>query len=91
MAMTVTCKGVTSIKGKHYVRWTDKTEMEFASLAEAKEYVQQFAGDRGRDILRAMLLAKYLESDPTGANPALLAGKAITLDLSLAANIVKVI
>lgn len=90
MAISVTCQAVRSADGKFYIRWSDKMEQEFESRAAAIDFVRQFAGVAGKDFLRAMALAKYLNSDPNGTNPNLLIGKTITLDLDVAANIVRV-
>lgn len=90
MAIAVTCTGVRKLNGKVYVRWNDKTELEFSSLQEAKDYVREIDRDEAKDILRRLALAKYLKADPNANNPNALIGRTVTLDLDLAANIVRV-
>ena len=87
MAVSITCTRIFQSGDKWYVRWSDKSENEFSSLADVKDFVR----DRlSRDALKAIGLAKWMEVNPTGSNPALLIGKTITADLSLAANLVRI-
>lgn len=86
MALSVTCTGVRKSGGKIYIQF-GKVEREFESAAHVKAWV----GDTlDRDTLQAMLIAKWLDADPTGSTPALVIGKTITGDLSQGANIVRV-
>jgi hypothetical protein len=86
MAVSVTCTRVVAAPGKRIVMF-GKTGVELTSLADARAYVD---GLLTRDVLQAMLIAKWLLADPAGANPALVEGKTISADLSLPANIVRV-
>lgn len=91
MAVALTCRSVVRRGGKYYVRWSDKTELEFTALADVRAYIRDARDDgTGEDTLRVLLLARWLEQNPAGDNPALLAGRTITLDLTLATNIVRV-
>lgn len=92
MATALTCTSVVRRSGRAYVRWSDKVEQEFDSVAQAKDWLRSVRDDGGdfKDVLRALLIAKWFEANPSGDNPALLEGRTITLDLSLAANIVRV-
>jgi hypothetical protein len=92
MATALTLNNIVRNSGISYVRWSDGIELEFRNLQQAKEYVRDMRdgeGD-GKDILRAMLLAWWFQRDPSAATPATVIGKTITLDLALAANIVRV-
>jgi hypothetical protein len=90
MAIAITCRDVRQIGGKVYVRFSDKTELEFLSLQEVKDYVREFSGNEIRDLLKRIAIAKYLHVDPTGSNPSLLENKVITLDLDMAQNLVRI-
>lgn len=88
MAVSVTCTSVRSVNGRVLVRWSDKTENEFASVAEATRYVRDILD---KDVLRAIAISKALTNDPTGAGAAAyLTGKTVTVDLTLAANLVRI-
>lgn len=86
MAVAVTCTNVVRRNGITYVRFSDKTELEFQNLEEVREFIRSVSS---KDTLRAILLAKFLEVSPDGSNAAVMVGKTVTLDLSLAANLVR--
>lgn len=81
---SLTCRKVVKRGKKFYVRWSDKTENEFASEQEARDYVTATLNE---EVLRALMVARWLE-DFTG-NPKI-EGKTITLELSHPGNIVRV-
>lgn len=87
MAVSVTCTKVHRDNGKTYVRFSDKVELEFTSLADVQNYIRSVTS---KDQLRALLLAKLLEVSPDGSNASLIEGRTVTVDLSLASNIVRV-
>lgn len=74
--------------GRLYFRFDDGTELEFADVPALRKYVR-VARENAPELLKALALARYLEADSTAANPAAIAGKSVTIDLSLA-NMVKV-
>lgn len=76
-SVAVTVATVRRVAGRVYVRWTDGTEDEFDSLADAKAFIQD--GDSFRQIAKRMLIARYLRVDPTGNNPNLIEGRTMTL------------
>ena len=91
MAISVTVSSAQKQpSGKYYVRFSDGVELEFNSLEKMKQHVRAFRDDTATDFIRAMAIAKYLKSDPTGSNPGALVGRTMTIDLSLARNIVQV-
>lgn len=91
MAVSVTCTVVNKRGEKYYVRFSDKTELEFESVTEAREYVQDILTDvRAKDILRAMILAKSLRPGAAANAVQNLPGMTATLDLTLA-NVVRVV
>lgn len=75
---TITCRNVRRANGKVYVKWSDKSENEFASLAEAKEFIYALRDDP--DLLKRLFLAVYLTRDPNGTNPTIIEGHTITFD-----------
>lgn len=83
----MTCTDVEILGGKCYVRWSDGVELEFASIQDAKDYVQNTA--KIQDVLRSMGIAKFFQVSPDGSNPSVIEGHSITLDLTQAVNIVK--
>ena len=84
MAKSLTCRKVNRSKGKVYVRWSDKTEQEFASEDEMRQWLDATLTD---DVLRAMLMTKWLHN-PSG-NPNLIEGKTVTLDTAHPSNVVR--
>lgn len=86
MAVTVTCTKIRRTNGKIYIQF-GKIEREFESPAHVKAWI----GDSlDKEALQAMLIAKWLDVDPTGSNPTLVEGRTITVDLTLASNIVRI-
>lgn len=86
MAQTVTCTNVIKAGGKVRIQF-GKTEMEFDSAAAVHAYI---ADSLGVDVLRAILMAKWLQADPTAATPSLIVGHSVTADLAQANNVVRV-
>lgn len=72
-----------------YVRFDDGVELEFPNVRKMRQHVRQYR-EEVKDFLRAMAIAKYLEADANGSNPGALVGRTLTIDLSLARNIVQV-
>lgn len=66
---------VTTQGGKVYVEF-GKTQREFGSLAEAKEYAD-FPVAEGREILHRLAISRYLAIDPTASNPSVIEGHSI--------------
>src|SRR5690606_7847791 len=90
MAHALTCRNVVRTNGTTYVRWSDKIENEFSSLADVRRYVREARADGDpKDILRAMLLDWWLEQNADGANASLIIGKTITYNPALPTNIVR--
>lgn len=91
MAISLTCQNVRRINGIGYVRWSDKTEQEFTSVADVRRQCRAMVENgEVKEFLRLALLAKWLTVDPTLQNPNLVIGRTITVDLDAAANIVRV-
>lgn len=91
MAVSIQCRSVRRASGKIFIRWSDKTEQEFDSLEQIKDYVRErVQGDAAKDFLRAVAILKALRSTPdmSGAAAAL-ESRTMTLDESLAANMVR--
>lgn len=63
--------------GRAYIRFSDKLEKEFASLAEAKEYAQSVVDDL--EFLRKLAMCRYFQVDPNATNPNLIEGRTITV------------
>lgn len=89
MAVSVTCLGARRAGGKGYVRFSDGTEMEFDSVADVRREVRQYANGEATEFLKMLMLAKWLDANPNLNNPALIANRTLTIDLSLAANLVR--
>lgn len=86
MAVSVTCTAVLVEPGRRIVRF-GKTGVEVTSLQAARDYVRAILTP---DVLQAILIAKSLEADPTGAALPQLVGRTATADLTLASNVVRV-
>lgn len=79
----LTVRKVTRRAGKIYVRWSDKTEQEFDSLAQLRETVRDAIQDGGlRDMMRTLLLASAIKSASDGSLLQSLEGKTISMDLA---------
>ena len=90
MPVSITCTAVNRRGSKYYVRWSDKTELEFESVAEARDYVRDILADvRSIDVLRAMVLAKALRPGAAANAVQNLPGTTATLDLTLT-NVVRI-
>lgn len=87
MAVSITCTKTVRQNGRAYIRFNDKSELEFSSIAEAVRYVRSVLD---KDVLKAILIAKALEASPDGSALASLEGRTCTADLTLAANVVRV-
>lgn len=74
---------------KYYVRFDDGFELEFTNIRKMRQFVRQYR-EEAKEFLRAIAIAKYLESDPNAVAPSAIVGKVLTVDLSLARNIVQV-
>lgn len=72
---SLTVVDVFAQSGRVYVRFSDKTVVEFRSLADAKEYATRGVD---KDLLRRLVLNRYFEVDPNGSNPSLIEGRTIT-------------
>jgi hypothetical protein len=79
----LTVRKVTRRAGKIYVRWSDKTEQEFDSLAQVREAVRNVLQDGGlRDIMRTLLLASVMKNSTDGSLLQSLEGKTIRMELA---------
>lgn len=86
MAISVKVNKVRRIAatGRIYVQWADGVESEFESFQQAKDWAQSvdLSEEQALSLLRKLAVRYYLLRDPTGATPALIEGKTMTLDLS---------
>lgn len=73
----IRCRQVRQQGGKIFVRWSDKSENEFESRAEIRQFVRAQLTD---DVLKALLLAAVLEDAAEGIPLTQCDGKRITLD-----------
>lgn len=73
---TIRCRRSVNINGKIYVRFSDKTEHEFGSRAELKQWIKDQLSD---NVLKAVLLAAVIE-DADGVPLSRCDGKRITID-----------
>lgn len=79
----LTVRKVTRRAGKIYIRWSDKTEQEFESLAQLRDEVRGAIQDGGlKDIMRTLLLASAIKSANDGSLLQGLEGKTISMDLA---------
>jgi hypothetical protein len=86
MALSVTVTKVRRVvaTGRIYVHFADGPILDFANFQEVKDWAKDIDIDAGqaRDLLRKMAAQYYLARDPTGANPSIIEGKTMTLDLT---------
>lgn len=74
MNFTLSITKVVKAGGRVHIVFSDGISLEFSSLAQAQSYVS----DLTKEVLRKLALSRYLQVDPTGANPALIEGKSIS-------------
>lgn len=60
---TIRCRQARSVGGTIYIRFSDKSELEFESRAEIRKWIRAQITD---DVMRAMALAKILEDAADG-------------------------
>lgn len=77
-SLTLTVSKVRRTNGKVYVVFSDGLELEFSSLADAREYRDGLVTALG-DTLRRFVVARFLRVNPNGDNPALIEGRSITV------------
>ena len=89
MPVSITCTAARKRGRKLYLRFGDKTELEFESRQQAIEYCQTILDDtKARDFLRACMIAKAVREGAADSVIEQLAGKTATLDLTLV-NVVR--
>lgn len=91
MATSITCQNIRRVNGRGYVRFSDKSELEFDSVADVRDRVRRYVqSGEVQEFLKMLALAKWLQVNPTLDNPNLLIGRTVTIDLDAAANLVRV-
>jgi len=91
VAVSLRCTAVNRIGDKHYVRFSDKTELEFVSVDQAREYVRDILDDVNvKEVLRAMMLAKALRPGAAASAVDNLSGTTATLNLTLS-SVVRIV
>jgi hypothetical protein len=87
MARSLTCTQTAIRNGKAYLRFSDKSELEFDSIQQARDYVRSVLDNE--DVLRAFFVLKALDIAVDGSALSQMEGKTITVNPSLAANLVR--
>lgn len=84
MAFTLGVRKITRRGGQIKILYTDKNGVEFDSAADVRDWAANLDSnsEETKDLLRKLLIRWWLKQDPTGANPALIEGKQMKLDLS---------
>lgn len=78
----LTVRKIIRRNGKIYVRWSDKLEQEFESLAQLRESVRDAMQDGGlKDIMRTLLLAQSMSVGNDGSLIQSLEGKTISMKI----------
>lgn len=91
MAIAVTCRSVRRANGRIYIRWDDGSEQEFQSLQQLNDWIRSTVeGEAAKDFLRAVAVLKARRASPDMSTAAAaLENKTITLDESVASNLVR--
>jgi hypothetical protein len=84
MAFTLGVRKITKRASRVYILYTDKNGVEFDSAADVRDWAATLDAnsEETKDLLRKLLIRWWLKQDPTGANPALIEGKQMKIDLS---------
>lgn len=92
MAVAITITGVRRTGGKLYITFSDNEEREYESRRDAKQVNRAIMDDQEvASLLKSMLICKGLRRNSDAVDDLdTLVGKKITLDMTLAANIVRV-
>jgi hypothetical protein len=80
VALSIGVRDVKAKGGRIYVDWTDGTQSEFSSVANAKAFGEQL--ELSDEQLKQLVVALFFRRSPTGANRSIVIGKTLTLDLS---------
>lgn len=86
MAISQSCTAASSAGGKITIQF-GKAGLEFNDQAHVNAWLSDILTP---EVLRALLIAKWRQADPTFANPNLIVGHTITGDLAQNFNIVRV-
>jgi len=93
MPLSLTCSKVSQDgQGRISVAFSDGIVLEFPSKPDALAWAKNaevVSDGEAALLLRRLLMAWWLKADPTGATPATVVGKTVTVNLTLA-NLVTV-
>lgn len=79
----LTVRNVVRRNGKIYVRWSDKVEQEFDSVAQLRQEVRAALDDGGlRDMMRTLLLASSIRAANDGSLLRDLERRTIDMDIN---------
>lgn len=73
----LTVTKVFSRNGKRFVNFSDKQQLEFSSVEQARSYAASLTEDV--DFLRKLALARFFFLSPDGTNAGLLEGRTVTV------------
>lgn len=88
MAKSLTVTKVVRQNGKAYIRFSNKTELEFDSVQQAKDHVRSIIDSE--ELLMALAVARAIALADDGSAIQQLEGKVFTLNMTAAANLVRV-
>lgn len=77
-SLSLTVQKLFRRNGKAYINWSDKTQQEFSSLADVREFAS-ISGDDAKTLARKLALSRYFQLDPTAATPGLIEGRTVTI------------
>lgn len=63
--------------GRQYINFSDKQQLEFSSVEQAREYAASLLEDAS--FLRKLALARFFFLSPDGSNVGILEGRSITV------------
>jgi hypothetical protein len=75
-SFTFTVTKIQKINGIVYITWSDSSQTEISSVAEAQAIRDSLTEEI--DVLKKMGIARYLRLDPNVTNPSLMEGHSIT-------------
>lgn len=89
MARSLTVTKVARQNGKAYIQFSNKVQLEFDSVQQAKDYVRSILDNE--DMLMALAVARAIALADDGSQLSQLEGKQFVMNFAAAANLVRVV
>jgi hypothetical protein len=91
MPVVMTCTRATkSADGSVLIEFADGTGKQFGTVEELREFIADLDdGDKGRELAKLIMLARWLRSDPDLSDNASVIGKVVSINVG-APNVIQI-